>query len=298
MRLYLALVLVMSFLLAHCSPHSVEAIALKTRKIKSRPGIRTATDAPVRCGNYVCESGENQASCNRDCFTNTYSGLANGTDEYYNCPDPWSGNYTRLSVAFWVQPVAVGTSEPLVTKTTAREFIISMGAADSSTVRFSQSTSSSNWCQSATGRLVNGTWTHVVAVWDGVPSTAVCKIYINGVDDTTTINGTIQNSITDGSAALQIAGQSATGLFSSVGMDEVAIWRNRALTAAEAADIYNAGTPKALWHLEPLHWYRMGDDAGDEFDVTATEALIDQMGRVNCTPILTEGTDKQAVVPP
>ena len=44
-------------------------------------------------------------------------------------------------------------------------------------------------------------------------------------------------------------------------MDEVSLW-STALSAANIAGIYNNGKPRDLAYLNPVGWWRMGDDDG------------------------------------
>jgi hypothetical protein len=229
---------------------------------------------------------------------NGYTATLDATNERFDCGDPWSDGYTALTISMWVKPTSLATNRILTAKTSAREFVLQTGGADSSKVRFSQSTSSSNWCETDTGRLVNGTWTHVVAIWNGLggSNALMCYIYINGVDRTSTYNGTIQNSVADGSASIEINSSAGGANYLGAEFDEVAYWRANKLN--EATAIYNGGVTQNLRRFAPLLWYRMGDDASDNFDsASGSKLLVDQMGRSNCTPVNTESGDKTTGVP-
>jgi hypothetical protein len=87
------------------------------------------------------------------------------------------------------------------------------------------------------------TWNHFVTVYNGTNGTT----YINGVAQTTTnsISGTysrMQNT----SAVLRIGSNAGTAASTAqLGrIDELAIWKNRQLTATEVAELYNAGVGK------------------------------------------------------
>lgn len=288
-------------ILQGCSPDAAEAIGLH-RKFKAHAGLY-GDKRNVICGDFTCEGSETGSNCPKDCFVDAYSANLDGTAEYFTC-SPWTtGNTQFLSISLWYRPTAAPTAtDGLVVKnSTPREFVLNHGSADASKVRFSPTTNSSNWCETDTGRLQNGVWSHVVVAFDGSQTTnaAACKIYINGTDRTSTHNGqTHTQQIVAGSAPLLIGAITSASLFSPALIDDVAIWKGVTLTSAQVTTIYNSGHPGNLNALEPRHWWKMGDDPLDEFDSTSgSKLLVDQTGRANCTPVATEGADKSATVP-
>lgn len=257
-----------------------------------------------QCGNQLCDPGETTADCAYDCglpaLTNTYSAVLDASNETFSCTDAWAGNYTQLTVAMWVRPVSLATTRVLISKTTAREFIVQTDASDSSKLRFSQGTSSSNYCITDANALANNTWAHLVFVWrgeSGADAATKCFIYVNGVNRVASYAGTIQDTVTDGSAVIVVNGSNIGGVQLNAYYDEIAIWRT-ALTSYEVGKIYNGGVPGNPSQFTPLIWWRMGDDVADEFDSTSgSKLLVDQRGLSNCTPVNTEGADKSTTVP-
>lgn len=288
-------------LFANCAPGDAEAIALH-RKAKGRPGL-TSSQHLVRCNDFVCEGSETSVNCPKDCFADAASANLDGVDEYFTCAAWSTVNWNKLSFSMWYRPTAApASSDPILLKnSTPREFVTSHGSADASKVRFSPTTSSSNWCETDTGRLANGIWSHITVVFDGTQTTnaAACKIFINGTDRTSTYNGTVYStSVTAGGAPILIAANTAGGIYSPALVDDVAIWKGRVLTSAEVTTVYNAGDPASLFALNPTYWWKMGDDPLDNFDSTSgSKLLVDAMGLVNCTPVNTEGADLSATVP-
>ena len=87
----------------------------------------------------------------------------------------------------------------------------------------------------------------------------IVKIFINGVDVTggnTTVNGGVANEIKIG----QIGNIGYMGSLLHGSVDELAVFDGELDSPAEVASIYNGGTPNDLTSLNPLVWYRNGDN--------------------------------------
>jgi hypothetical protein len=199
-------------------------------------------------------------------------------------------------VSAWVRFGTLVASRVWISKGAAREFLLQEGTTKEK-IRFVTGSSSSNHCETGSVLAVN-TWYHVVAVFDGggAGNSTRCYIYVDGADATAAYTGTIPASITDSTGELQI-NDYASGNIGVDGVsyyDEVAIWYSN--EAANVSLIYNGGTPGSLTGLGPDVWYRMGDDAADDF-TAATGTLRDQIGANHCTPANTAAADKQATVP-
>ena len=236
--------LVLLLALTNCAPDVAEAISLKAIG-RGRPGTFSAGKART--------------------FTNTYATSWDAAGEAGSTvTDPWSGNYTQLSVSFWYKTTgATIGSRFLMAKTSSREFEIRNNSSTYHILRFVPGNSTSMYCETDANRL--GTdWGHYLVVFDGsgTGNAGRCFIYVNGVDRTTTYNGTIPASITDSGGPIYI--NSSLSFGSGVGgtYDEIAIWRSN--QAANVATIYNGGEPGDLTALSPYIWYRMGDDPTDD----------------------------------
>lgn len=288
-------------LLSNCAPSDAEAIGLH-RKFKGRPGLANSGSV-VRCNDFVCEGSETSSNCPKDCFADAYSANLDGAAEYFTCTGWTTGTWRKLSISMWYRPTAAPTaSDGLMAKnSTPREFVLNHGAADASKVRFSPTTSSTNWCETDTGRLQNGVWSHVVVSYDGTQATnaAACKIYVDGVDRTSTQNGTTYSvAVTAGAAPLLLGAITSAALYSPALIDDTAVWYGTALTSDQVVGIYNAGDPASVYQYEPTYYWKMGDDPLDEFDSTSgSKLLVDGANGMNCTPVATEGADKSATVP-
>ena len=272
-------------------------------------GAETCATCAGDCGACVCGAGGCTAgapdgevcdTCIADCgvcsLSNTYSFQPDWGNERFSCGDVHSGNYTALTVSAWVRFGTLVASRVWISKGAAREFLLQEGTTKEK-IRFVTGSSSSNHCETGSVLAVN-TWYHVVAVFDGggAGNSTRCYIYVDGADATAAYTGTIPASITDSTGELQI-NDYASGNIGVDGVsyyDEVAIWYSN--EAANVSLIYNGGTPGSLTGLGPDVWYRMGDDAADDF-TAATGTLRDQIGANHCTPANTAAADKQATVP-
>ncbi len=99
------------------------------------------------------------------------------------------------------------------------------------------------WVRFTTLVLQNVTWHHVVMVYDGTLTAADrVKVYIDGALQTaTSTSGTLPASFLNSGAELRIGDFQGLNRYWLGRIDEVGLW-NRALTAAECVQLYNAGT--------------------------------------------------------
>ena len=97
-------------------------------------------------------------------------------------------------------------------------------------------------------------WIHLVGTFDGTTA----KIYIDnvkGTDGATLTSTTLQSA----SSNVEIGGSSGLAMFTDGLIDEVAIW-DVELANNERDYLYNNGKPGDISSLQPLGWWRMGDD--------------------------------------
>jgi len=131
------------------------------------------------------------------------------------------------------------------------------------------------------------TWYHVVGVYDA--SEQDIKLYINGVEESTTVTGTIPLSIHIGSANVKIGGWWPGYYFAGI-IDEVAIY-SRALTAEEIQHHYQDGLHGLGYDVEcttppdnMVSWWPGDGDANDivdgnngtEYGATYAAGRVDQ----------------------
>lgn len=140
-------------------------------------------------------------------------------------------------------------------------------------------------------------WFHVAMVYDGSGAANGITWYVNGEDDT---NGTpnLDNSTVDwaGSRNFYLNGNGGAGNYWVGQMDEPAVF-DYALSQAQVQQAYGSGVTADLSGLNPVAWWRMGDDASD--DSTAdTGQITDQSGNaLHATPKNTDGDEITINVP-
>jgi len=129
-------------------------------------------------------------------------------------------------------------------------------------------------------------WFHIlVSVQSGVTSGSF--IYINGAADKSNLTRTI--TADTGTVKLFIGKKSYNNTYVDGFIDEVAIF-NSALSATDAANIYNSGVPNDIGatglNLSPVGWWRMGDNDGG----TGTTITDQGSGGNNVSLINTDGS--------
>jgi hypothetical protein len=161
-----------------------------------------------------------------------------GADDYVNIPDNSSLNPTAITVDAWFYTTdIVGQLYPPIVK----KADLSAGYAleidsDDSQIRFWVYVSGTGWRSSAAVPISTNTWYHATGTYDG----SSIRIYLDGQPQgsPTIVSGTIAPS----SNPLNIGRDpsNTSRLFEGL-IDEVEIF-NRALSASEILQIYNAGS--------------------------------------------------------
>jgi len=115
--------------------------------------------------------------------------------------------------------------------------------------------SAGNYQETTASNLTASTWYHVVGVYDSTSQTA--KIYINGVEASSSTTGTIPSSIGDDSGRFHIGAEdsttTATNFYDGI-IDEARVY-NRALSPAEVARLYS-------WAPGPIAHYKLDENTG------------------------------------
>ncbi len=89
---------------------------------------------------------------------------------------------------------------------------------------------------------VADTWYEVVGTWDGTANASGIQMYVNGVGGGAASKNGAFVSPTPGAAAV-LMGKHSGGYNLKGKMDEVYFWKNRLMTATDAADMHNSGNP-------------------------------------------------------
>lgn len=147
--------------------------------------------------------------------------------------------------------------------------------------------------------VANGEWHHYCFTYDGSQDEAGCKMYLDGIEVTTT--NVLINALTTSISNASALGIAAVGLAPTLvpwagNIDEASIW-NVELSASDVTELYNAGKPADLSiHSEEVangslvSWWRMGD--GDTFPT-----ITDQKGSNDGTMTNAEAGDIEEDVP-
>lgn len=228
-------------------------------------------------------------------FSNDYSIVFDGSNDYVTIPHNASLNFARLqafSFSCWVKSLVPTSAANIAVKFTGgfgyeiyhdssgRIEINYQGGGAGNRIRRRHDTNT----------LTNGLWHHVVISYNGSSTAAGMLIYVDGVLGTnTTLNDTLTIDPTS-LAALALATSSTGGVPRFQGfMDEVAFW-NVALTAASALEIYNASgnidlesnTGNYTESLSLVSWWRMGD--GDTYPTISDNKSSNHGTLTNAVP--------------
>jgi len=116
-----------------------------------------------------------------------------------------------------------------------------------------------------TNTITDSNWHHIVLTYSGGSGGVVrdrVEIYIDGVQQTVSRSGNIVSSLsTLSSAPFNIGARDDQNVFMDGKIDEVAVF-NSELSQSDVTAIYNGGTPNDISALNPLSWWRMGDNNG------------------------------------
>jgi hypothetical protein len=214
-----------------------------------------------------------------DSYTNLYSLLFDGVDDYLNLGDSNVFSFgdgttdSPFSVSLWAK-INDGARAPLFAKsgTGAREYHILTSASDLLRIRlYDQSTG--GYIQSEMdGAISTSGWRNYVFTYDGSGLQTGIKIYVNGSApaQTTSISGTY-TAMENTTADLRIGTSEQNSFYLDGNIDEFALF-NIELSSAQVTAIYNSGTPTDLAaHTGLQGYWRMGDPTGTASYPTITD---------------------------
>jgi hypothetical protein len=181
-------------------------------------------------------------------FANQYSVSLDGTDDYMVVSQDSSINITGdLTLSAWINLDSLGTFQGIITKR-------------SSTTNYQFYVRNTNVLSFYDGaRLVNdsvaltsGSWIHVAVVVNGSNLT----FYRNGSASATGSGVSVSSNTVD-----LTVGEILGSNFLNGKVDECAVF-DSALSASDITAIYNSGVPNDITSLNPVGWWRMGDNNG------------------------------------
>ena len=221
-------------------------------------------------GNGVCDNAidwgvvyKDFAGCTPS-FTNTYSLAFDGVDDFVDVGNPTELQITgALSISAWVK--FTGNTAPIVSKyesgSAARPKSFGLEgdrSGSNHSPKFFIYNSGTIYETPTSVKVVDdGNWHHLLAVFN--PSTYL-RLYIDGnleQENTTSIPATIDNDAANFViGAIKSLGNPVT--FFSGNIDEVAVWNSD--QSANIDSIYSASGAVDLTSLNPIGWWRMGDN--------------------------------------
>jgi hypothetical protein len=248
---------------------------IPTTTSSTRPGSSSAGDAYFETDtkNYIIYDGANWRVYNNDGIaaapiTNTYSVDFDGTNDYMDISGAASSlnSVTAFSISLWYNLDAYGGA------------LVGSGTGNTNGIWLQPFTDGNFYVvirNGATNTLSAtvpslSTWVHAVVTYN----TGTIKLYLTpsgGSTDITTItNGPSSTSSTMGTdlSIGRLAWLTSNPYYINGKVDEVAIF-DYELTSSQVSIIYNSGTPADVSLLNPLGWWRMGDnDSGTGTTVT------------------------------
>ena len=195
-------------------------------------------------------------------FTNTYSLDFDGVDDYIDCGVV--NQVQTFSVSMWVNPLNWGASRVALQMGQSSNYGLSFWFMVDGTLRClgSNGTNDSyfgNAVANADTYLPSGSWGHILFTHEQTGTGATQKIYINGVLRNTYTSTTHPYTVNYLGNPLYIAQRNNNTYHWQGNIGPVALFDND--QSANASTIYNSGTPTDLTSLNPIAYYKMGENA-------------------------------------
>ena len=189
-------------------------------------------------------------------FASTRSFNFDGVDDFIQIPYNSIFNQSVYSFSFWIKNDSNSTGGDkgiICADTSTRGFAIQQ---NSQVLKFTPNISSGASTVSDSDFFnTTSTWIHCALTFDGTD----LILYKNGVSAATQSSGTLtlnanNNNLTIGNNPF------TSGRFFDGNIDEVSIF-NTALSSSDVTSIYNSGVPNDISSLNPVAWYRCGENA-------------------------------------
>jgi len=236
-----------------------------------------------------------------DSFINTYSVDLDGTNDYIDCGGAsdfgftdGAGNDSAFSISAWVK-LDSARIQRIVDKsgTTQASRSYLFGTDGDSKLNIFLGPGTGNYLYIREGTpLSTGTWHHIVCTYDGSNTEGGLTLYRAG-SEITSIQALSSGSyagMPSTSETLKIGRLNLNGSVMNGLVDEVSVF-DYELTSSQVSDIYNSGYPADISSLNPLGWWRMGDDD------SGTGTTITDQGSGGNNGTLTNGPTFSTTVP-
>ena len=237
------------------------------RREATRSGTWSAGSVATWSGSYSGGGGD---------FTNTYSVLFDGVDDYMGMALPTVFNdigSNDFSVSLWFEADDLDLNSVYTRMFEAAydadNFVqFNIGAAGKPQLYVEDGNSS--YLAAVDSALNTGQWYHMVGVWDASANDA--KLYLDGAlqsgaGGTTDAGwGSVQNAY--------LACRGGSSGFYEGNIDEVGVFTS-ALSASDITAIYGGGAPIDLTSYSPVSWWRMGDNNDGAGTLISDEVATD-----------------------
>ena len=202
-------------------------------------------------------------------FSNQYSLLFDGVDDYLTCGDVSTFSFgdgstdNAFSIGCWIYGTDL-TAAGFVGKDSLslREYQLLTGTGDRIRFRLYDN-STVGYIQSELNVASSqNTWLFVVATYDGSSNQTGLNIYVNAATpaQTKAVSGTY-TAMEDTTAPLTVGASLAASNYMTGNIDEVSLW-SKELSASEVTTLYNSGTPTDISSESNLiGWWRNGEGA-------------------------------------
>jgi uncharacterized protein YaiE (UPF0345 family) len=186
-------------------------------------------------------------------FSNTYSLSLDGSNDYVSITQNSAINISGdITLSAWVKRTSTTSYNAIFTKRQVGGSMNYTFTINNTNGQIGLGDSGGSWRYNTTTTLSTNTWYHVAVT----VSSGTAQFYVNGVAEDSFTGVSITATTHD-----LIVG--ATLGYNNFGgnIDEAAIF-NSALSSSDITSIYNSGTPADISPLNPVGWWRMGDDDG------------------------------------
>jgi hypothetical protein len=209
-------------------------------------------------------------------FGNQYSVAFDGTDDYIDLGSTTTGNSGQFTLSFWIKGGAASLS--------GFTYLFSATPYNLHTYWVVQGTNF-QWTNINGVRrnlsigILDDNWHHILIIWnpDGADQNIRCFTDgTNEVNVTTDFRYARVGGIYNGPLKY-IGNRAGQNPGFSGNIDELAIWHSD--EELNLSTIYNGGKPSDLTNLNPIGWYRMGDNNGG----TGTTVTDQGSGKFNGT---------------
>ena len=228
---------------------------------------------------------------------NQYSVSFDASDDYMSIPDAdifslgnGSGTDNAFSISGWFNADNIHTNY-IATKDYSTDREWAFRTVTNQLHFFAFGTGGGYIGRKYTTNLSGGQWYHAVVTYDGSKASSGIKLYLDGsrVDDADYAGGTYTAAVNT-SEEIRVSALHRNNTYSGGKVDELSFF-NTELSASDVTSIYNSGSPADISSLNPVGWWRMGDNNG------ASGTTITDQGSGGNNGTLTNGPTFSTSVP-